>query len=147
MLDLDIITDDFSRKYQGTFVRWQKNEDSNKEVVLITRVDSAEDRLPLIRISHPKYKDLIVSYDSLSSLDFEWPPVGYFNHDGKALIFSRWIARQWKKGICTTNSQIRCPYESVAKNWFHCNRTYFKLGTNVSFGNLESVFQNVFCSF
>jgi len=147
MLNPDIITDDFARKYTGTYVRWQQEETSPKEVVVVDSVEAKEDGYPTIKLSHPKYKNLIINYDSISSLDFEWPPTGYFNHKNQAFLFSRVISRQWKKGISNLNAQIIAPYETTGRVWFQCKKTFFAGNKQISFESLESVYKNLFCSF
>jgi len=102
----DQIGRDFSQKYTGTFIR--AKIDDKWEVVFVQEVVPGSP--PTLILKNSKFGEIKLNYDTNFELSFEFPKLGYFLHERRAVIFMRHYLRQFRKGIHTHTANFSCPY-------------------------------------
>lgn len=112
-MDWKQMGDDFAQKYENTYCRYTSPVSGAKEIFLITSVLSSHREAPSLVLYNSKHGELYLKYDTEAELDFTFPEVGYFSHNGRAMLFSKQYQRQWKKGICSNTALIIFPYPNV----------------------------------
>lgn len=111
------VGDDFRQKYEGTFCRYVSPLSFKQEVCLVTSVESFDSESPRVELFNSRVGELSLKYDGHGELDFEFPPVRYFQSGNKALFFFKNHERQWKKGVCSGTSRIIFPYNKLYNAW------------------------------
>ncbi len=107
--------DDFKQKYETTFCHYHSPITKRKEIFQIVNVEPYSVQPPDINLYNDRLGELNLRWTTETELDFEFPEVGYFQHDDRALIFRRLYVRQWKKGICPNTAEIVNPYSSISE--------------------------------
>lgn len=113
-MDWKQMGDDFQQKYESTYCRYTSPVSGVKELFFITAVQPSNREAPSLILYNSKHGELYLKYDTEAELDFTFPDVGYFSHNGKAMLFSKLYQRQWKKGLCSATAMIIFPYPNVA---------------------------------
>lgn len=98
---------DFRRRYEGTYV-WLKMEGPGCETLVhVERIEGDNTKMGILHLTSQEYGELRVNFGSSDhSLKFKYPPVGVFQCDDQALIFTRRPTRQYRRGLCTDNSSL-----------------------------------------
>ena len=109
---------DFQQKYEGTYCRYTSPLNGKCEVFSLTSVEVHPASPPDLTLFSPKYGEIFLKYTTEAELDFTFPEIGYFSHEGKALRFMRNFERQWRKGICGGTSRVVFPYDQLYEVWF-----------------------------
>lgn len=125
------IGEDFRQKYEGTYCRYLSPITKMKEVFAILGVTINSKSAPDITLYNGRVGELFLTYNTETELDFEFPEVGMFQHEKKALCFRRRYMRQWKKGVCDGTAIIDWGY-----GWYSPQHQF-----SLSESTLESAFK------
>lgn len=102
---------DFQQRHQETWTFVQLPHGA--DIFFITSIDRPSLE-PVITLKNENQGQIVLNYDSSCELQFKFPKIGYFNHNGNiALYFRRKSAKRFKRGVCKENSQIISPYSSM----------------------------------
>ncbi len=102
----DQIGRDFAQKYLNTFIRAKVT--GKWEVVFVQEVILGNP--PVLLLKNSTFGDIKLNYDTNFELSFEFPKLGYFLHERRAVIFMRQYLRQFRKGIHVHTTNFDCPY-------------------------------------
>lgn len=107
------VSADLRQKYEHTFV-WVTTQSGEEELFFIERI-TENNAKPIMQLRNNSSGSIILNYDTSCTISFRFPDTGFFWHEKEALIFQRFSARRYKKGIAADNSEIYGPYDSFSK--------------------------------
>lgn len=105
MMSMEAYVKEFIAKYEGAWV-FANPQSGSKDLYNIIEVKTPTNKAPQIVLWNPKVGALYINLQTDIEIDFSMPVIGFFNHKGRALASKRVAARQWKRGICSSNFQI-----------------------------------------
>lgn len=117
------VIQDFSRRWQGTFV-WLDIADREEELVKVDLVEeTGGSKIATMHLSSDTLGKFQINFGSDGhQLRFKYPPVGVFQHETDAMVFYRRPQRQYRRGICPDNSVLFNVTRNVVGNrsrWNH----------------------------
>lgn len=112
MMTLDAFTKEFIAKYEGAWV-FANPQAGKKDLYNIIEVKATPKGNPQLVLWNPKVGNLYINLQTDVEIDFSLPVIGFFNYKGRALASKRVAARQWKRGICSSNFAIDSGAASV----------------------------------
>lgn len=100
------IVQDFARRYNGTFVFVQEPNGDEEHLFKIDQVEGDATRLGVLHLSSNEVGRIKLNFGSAHTIKFIPAPVGVFQHQGKAYTCRRRPQRQFRRGICSDNTEI-----------------------------------------
>ena len=97
---------DFRRRYEGTYV-FVKFPNEKEDLFHVDSIEESESTVGIINVSSDEYGKLRLNYATDHSILFKYPPVGVFQHNDQAYMFRRIPAKQYARGLCSGNSEIK----------------------------------------
>jgi hypothetical protein len=135
----DIIRD-FQRRYGESFV-WVVPPNSDEESLFhVDSITPDRKNIAILSLSSPEYGKIILNYGTSHMLRFKQPPVGVYQNGPDAYIFRRSPARQWKHGICATNSSVLPVFHRIVPDTISHQVHRFN---TITFDDVLAAFQGV----
>lgn len=101
------VINDFTRRYQGTYIIVKFPESSEENLFLVDSIDREdEERVAVMSLSSPEYGKIKLNYGTSHTLKFKRPKAGVFQNGIDACLYRRSPQRQWRVGVCHENSTI-----------------------------------------
>lgn len=105
-MELPQIIEDFRRRYGGTYVRVKFPNTNELGVFYVSRVDYSADFGGQLTLDSRKCGTIRLNLGTDHGINFAWPKVGVYQFGPRAVFFLRVPARQWARGICTSNAYV-----------------------------------------
>lgn len=105
-MNLNVIYEDFERKYSGAFVQVYFKDKNIKDVFRITGVSRGENNFPTLELKSDKYGTVLLNYNTNAQIIFNVPKPSYCQIDNEAYYISKSAQRQWKRGLHPNNVSI-----------------------------------------
>lgn len=125
---------DWMANYHGSYFKFKLPDEPNFIIGKVLDIDGKNS----FSVSTEKYGMLRLIFNGKFILDFDFPPIGYFNSDNKVFHFSRLFPRQRTRGILANNVEIYDVLYKLIENK--------KRSIKLSFSNLQNCFESVFPS-
>jgi len=107
-MNINNIFEDFERKYRGSYVQLLIN--GNLENFLLDDIKpDVTTKFPHLILQSNKFGSIILKYNTQERIFFKIPPPTYTQIGEDAYYFSRFSARQWKRGINSSNCRFYSP--------------------------------------
>lgn len=114
MIDLNALNQDIRQRFESTYVRLGSERTGKTQVFFLEKVVPGTP-YPTLQLKNDDVGSVQLKYDSNVRILLQPPESGYFFFREKyALVFQRWMGRQWKRTVCSGNSRIHCPYNEIA---------------------------------
>lgn len=130
-MDYKQLGEDFRQKYEHTYCRYTSPISGREEVFYVDYVQVSHKELPTLGLVNQRAGELTLRYNGSATLNFDFPPTQYFQHQNKAIMFFRHHERQWKKGICNGTARMLFPYANIQQVWY----------ADLDYNTLESAFK------
>lgn len=101
----DEIINDFKRRYEGTYVMVEFPDSTKEELFLVNSVNPHGDMYQ-ITMSSGNYGQLVINYGSKHKIKFKTPPVGVFQFEKVACLYTRIPQKQYQRGLSAGNGHI-----------------------------------------
>jgi len=101
------IVADFKKRYENTYVFVSEPRSNESSLFHLERVEATQSKLGRLVLFSEDVGRITLNFGSAHTIKFEPAPVGVFQSGADAMTCRRLPARQWRRGICKDNTQIR----------------------------------------
>lgn len=108
-----LLSADLRQRYEHTYVFVTKSSGED-ELFYMERITESDSK-PTLHLRNNVSGTIVLNYDTSCDISFRFPETGFFQLGYEALIFQRFSARRYKKGISSDNSEIYAPYDLFEK--------------------------------
>ena len=112
-MNIDEIVNDFSRRYQETYVLVKFPDEEKENVFHVDRVAGDDDHCAVLQLSSDEFGSIKLNLGTTHEIGFRYPAVDTFQHGKDAVYFQRVPARQYRRGLCNGNAAFFLPVKSI----------------------------------
>lgn len=106
-MEMRHIIQDFTRRYDQSFLFVVFPESKEENLFHVESIEpDNEERLAVITLKSPDYGTIKLNYGTNHTFKFRRPTVGVFQYGTDAYIYRRRPEKQYKHGLCPSNSQL-----------------------------------------